>query len=135
MEAKEKMIHLDANVLILAAQSDSQAQTLLRNWLRQGESFASSAIAWAEFLNGPLSPENREDGHFLIQGRIIGFGEPEAETAAILFHQAGRKRGTMLDCLIAATAVRAGAPLATLNRKDFAPFVPFGLRLASITVS
>ena len=124
------MIHLDANVLIGATQMNSNAQTLLRTWLQQGEMFAASAIAWAEFLNGPLSPQNRQDGHFLIQGRVIAFGQPEAETAAWLFHLAGRKRGTMLDCLIAATAVKANAPLATLNRKDFAPFVRFGLRLA-----
>jgi predicted nucleic acid-binding protein len=129
VETKEKMIHLDANILIGAAQTNSSAQVILRTWLQQGESFATSAIAWAEFLNGPLSPQNRQDGYFLVQGRIIAFGQPEAERAAWLFHLAGRKRGKMLDCLIAATAIKANAPLATLNRKDFAPFVASGLRL------
>src|ERR1017187_1760376 len=98
------MIHLDANVLIGATQTNSAVQALLRTWLRQGETFAASALAWTEFLNGPLSPQNRQDGHFLIQGRVIAFGQLEAETAAWLFHLAGRKRGTRLDCLIAATA-------------------------------
>lgn len=125
------MIHLDSNILIGAAQSgNSNIQALLRGWLQQGEKFAASAIAWAEFLNGPLTPQNRQDGHFLIQGRIIAFARPEAEMAAWLFHMGGRKRGTMLDCLIAATAIKANASLATQNRKDFAPFIAAGLKLA-----
>jgi predicted nucleic acid-binding protein len=124
------MIHLDANILILASQSNSDVQSSLREWLRQGESFASSAVAWAEFLNGPLSTENRSDVHFLIQGRVLPFSEAEAETAAWLFHRTGRKRRTKPDCFIAATAIRANVPLATFDRKDFMPFLPHGLRLA-----
>jgi predicted nucleic acid-binding protein len=36
----------------------------------------------------------------------------------------------MPDCIIAATAMLAQQPLATLNLADFKPFVPFGLRMA-----
>jgi predicted nucleic acid-binding protein len=129
MGAEEEMIHLDANILILATQSKSDVQSKLRTWLQHGESFASSAVAWAEFLNGPLSPENRQDGHFLIQGRVVPFSESEAQTAAWLFHLTGRKRRTKPDCFIAATAIRASVPLATFDRKDFLPFIPHGLQL------
>jgi predicted nucleic acid-binding protein len=34
-----------------------------------------------------------------------------------------------MDCLIAATAICAGASLATENRRDFQPYVAAGLRL------
>jgi predicted nucleic acid-binding protein len=102
----------------------------LRNWLLQGEVFSASAIAWAEFLNGPLTSQNKLDGKFLIQGRVLSFGLTEAEIAAQLFNHAKRRRGSMPDCLIAATAIGAKVPLATYNRKDFLAFLPFGLRLA-----
>jgi predicted nucleic acid-binding protein len=124
------MIHLDANFLIQAAQRKSQVQTLLRSWLQQGESFSVSAVAWTEFLNGPLTSENKLDGNFIVEGRIIPFRQPEAELAGRLFNSTGRKRGSVPDCLIAATAIQARASFATFNRRDFASFVPFGLRLA-----
>jgi predicted nucleic acid-binding protein len=123
------MIHLDANFLIAAAQKHSHVERQLRSWLLQGETFAASSIAWAEFLNGPLSPQNKSDGRFLIQGRVLPFSLPEAEIAAQLFNHAKRRRGSMPDCLIAAAAVSAGVPLATYNQKDFVAFVPFGLQL------
>ncbi len=37
----------------------------------------------------------------------------------------------MVDCMIASTAMVAGAALATANRADFERLVPLGLRLAS----
>ena len=52
-----------------------------------------------------------------------------AEEAARLFNLTGRRRGSHADCMIAASAIVAGAPLATLNAADFQPLVPFGLSL------
>jgi predicted nucleic acid-binding protein len=60
---------------------------------------------------------------------IVPFDEPQARSAAQLFHAAGRKRSPGVDAMIAATAIVAGASLATNNRSDFTPFVTHGLKL------
>jgi predicted nucleic acid-binding protein len=123
------MIHLDTNYLIgLAVRGSSPAQNV-DQWLAAGEPLAASALAWTEFLNGPVSADEIALVESVIEGKLVAFEKPTAVLAAQLFNQAGRRRGSRFDCLIAATAVQAGAELATENKKDFAPFVPFGLKL------
>ena len=130
MGAEEKMIHLDANYLIGAAEASMTAKENLRTWLLQGELFATSSIAWAEFLNGPNEEQQIEAVDELIQGRIISFGRVEAQVAAMLFNATSRKRTSRADCLIAAAAICSKSPLATFDRKDFSIFVPLGLQMA-----
>jgi predicted nucleic acid-binding protein len=124
------MIHLDANFLIGVANRHLPVESALIGWLQQGEGFAASAIAWAEFLNGPVKPEHIQQMGVVIEHRIISFGVAEAEKASQLFNLTGRRRGSLPDCLIAATAICANARLATQNHKHFAPFSVSGLRLA-----
>ena len=124
------MIHLDANFLIGVANRHLPVEAALVGWLQQGEGFAASAIAWAEFLNGPVKPSHVQQMNVLIENRVISLGRHEAEKASQLFNQTGRRRGSMPDCFIAATAICANARLATQNHKHFAPFVAAGLRLA-----
>jgi predicted nucleic acid-binding protein len=124
------MIHLDANFLIGVANRHLPVEAALIGWVRQGEGLATSAIAWAEFLNGPVEPRHVQQMNVLIQGRIISFGRSEAEKASQLFNLTGRRRGSQPDCFIAATAICARARLATQNHKHFAPFVVAGLHLA-----
>jgi predicted nucleic acid-binding protein len=124
------MIHLDANYLIGAAEGSTTAKEALRVWLRRGELFAASSIAWAEFLNGPVKERQIEVVDLLIQGRVVPISRTEAQIAALLFNASGRKRASRPDCLIAAAAMCSSAPLATFNRKDFSVFVSLGLQLA-----
>jgi predicted nucleic acid-binding protein len=91
---------------------------------------AASAIAWTEFLNGPVAPLDVMRVGSVLQSRIVAFGQPEAVLAADLFNKTGRRRGSRFDCLIAATAILAQAELATVNQSDFGVFQPQGLKLA-----
>jgi len=67
---------------------------------------------------GPVRPQEIE-----LVNRIIGepapFDAQDAITAANLFNQSGRRRGSLVDCMIAATALRRKASLATANGEDF----------------
>ena len=122
-------IHLDTSFLIRALISDSPENHKLRELIRVGATMVVSAVAWAEFLCGPLT-----DGELEIAARIMGppqdFTPEHATIAARLFNASGRRRGTMLDCMIAAAAVGTGSSLATANAADFRRFAEQGLRLA-----
>jgi predicted nucleic acid-binding protein len=125
------MIHLDTNYLIgLLIQGSPQALDV-DGWLTAGEALAASAIAWSEFLNGPVNPLEISRVESVLQSRILAFGRAEAALAAELFNQTGRRRGSRFDCLIAATAILSPAEMATVNQSDFKTFVPHGLRLAA----
>jgi predicted nucleic acid-binding protein len=123
------MIHLDTNYLIgLAVRGSLPAQNVDR-WLAAGEPLSASTLAWTEFLNGPVSAVEIALVESVIEEKLVAFEKPTAVLAAELFNQGGRRRGSRFDCLIAATAILNGAGLATENRKDFEPFIPFGLKL------
>lgn len=49
------MIHLDANYLVDALVSGSQAEAKIVNLMSAGEQLVMSAVAWGEFLCGPLT--------------------------------------------------------------------------------
>ncbi len=125
------MIHLDANYLIRANQAGSKEAADVQRWLEQNEALATSAIAWMEFVTGPVPPEIVDAIRRAIGDRIIAFAQEESELAAELYNIAGRKRGLRYDCMIAAVALNAGARLATRNTQDFQFFLPHGLKLAT----
>jgi len=123
------MIHLDTNFLIQATIAGSPAHARLRQWVTAREGLGVSAVAWAEYLCGPLDPQGEA-----IAKRIFpspeGFLSPDAALAAGLFNRTGRRSRSLADCMIAAVAIRCGAKLATLNTADFQPLVQHGLILA-----
>lgn len=123
------MIHLDTNYLIgLAVAGSPQAQRV-DQWLADGEPLAASALAWTEFLNGPVQSQEIALVESILEARVVPFDKATAVLAAALFNKTGRRRGSRFDCLIAATAILTGAEIATENRSDFMPFVTHGLKL------
>ena len=122
------MIHLDTSFLIGMLDAES-AEARFMESVDSGERIVVSAVAWAEFLCGPVEPAELD-----LALRIVdGFRDLDVEQAGIaanLFNQSGRRRGSLPDCLIAAAAIQDGARLATANQADFRRFESAGLQLA-----
>jgi predicted nucleic acid-binding protein len=124
------VIHLDTSFLIRALVRHAPEDRRLRHWLRDGEPLAMSAVAWAEFRCGPLPLRDAELAARLLAD-VPAFTLEDAALAADLFNATGRRRGALLDCMVAAAAVREGAPLATANPADFRRFAEHGLELVT----
>ena len=122
-------IHLDTSFLIRALVVGSAEASTLRGWLQEGHEVALSTVSWGEFLCGPL-PDGAEALARRVARRHVPLGTEEAAEAARLYNATGRRRGSFQDCLVAATAMVAGAELATCDAADFRRFEAVGLRLA-----
>jgi predicted nucleic acid-binding protein len=123
------MIHLDTNYLVDLVTVGSVGASHVRMWLNAGNAVGTSAVAWSEFCNGPLSKAQKDAAFAVMDRKIADFTWREAEEASRLFNLSGRRRGSHADCMIAAAAIISGVPLATLNKSDFERLVPFGLML------
>ena len=123
------MIHLDTSFLIRGSVSGSTEDRALRGWVGAREVLGVSTVAWAEFLCGPYERSSLE---FLISviDRYVDFSSAHTEIAAHLFNQSGRRRGSQMDCMIAATAIAEKAPIATSDTRDFRRFETEGLTFA-----
>ena len=124
------MIHLDTGFLISALRRGSAEDRRLREWLAQSQPIGISAVGWAEFLCGPVDVHDVELAARVVD-EPVALLAPDAGMAAELFNLAGRRRGSLNDCMIAATALRAGASVATTNLTVFRRFEPAGLRVMS----
>ncbi len=122
------MIHLDTSYLIRALITDSPQDSQLRSWIALDEQLAISTIAWTEFLSGPISPDHVELTALILPERVP-FSEDDSRLSAELFNGTGRRRGSLLDCMIAASAIRSNAALATVNQTALRRFEKFGLML------
>jgi predicted nucleic acid-binding protein len=122
------VIHLDTSFLIRALLPGSPEDAALRGWLRRSLPVGASAVVWAELLCGPLTGRQAELA-LLVVGEPVPFDREDAALAASLFNASGRRRGSLVDCMVAAAAIRAEAELATANHGDFARLRPHGLRL------
>jgi predicted nucleic acid-binding protein len=88
----------------------------------RGRGQARDELHWMGRISlGPL--DSRQPA---LAAAIVG--EPESFVledsvqAAELFNRSGRRRGSFIDCMIAATAIRNGASFATANHADFKHF-------------
>ena len=125
------MIHLDTSFLIHVLVPSSRAGQRLRKWLRSGDDLAMSSVAWTEFLCGPVGDHEIETVPAMLH-EIVAYTAVDSEIAAQLFNLGRRRRGMLVDCMIAAVAIRAGAALATTNPKDFERFAPQGLTIVEV---
>jgi predicted nucleic acid-binding protein len=123
-------VQLDTGFLIRALVRGSPEDDSLRTWLAGDTPIAMSAVAWAEFLCGPLADADKSAARRLV-GPPVPLEEADAEVASSMFNRGGRRRGTFVDCLIAAAAARAGARLATTNPADFRRFVDSSLDIVT----
>jgi predicted nucleic acid-binding protein len=121
------MIHLDTGFLIRGLVRNSVEDLKLRSWLKASTQVGISSIAWAEFLCGPVETSDVDLAARIIQR--VPFVDEDAVMAARLFNLSGRRRGTLIDCMIAAVAVRIGASLATTNPEDFRRLESAGLEV------
>jgi predicted nucleic acid-binding protein len=124
------VIHLDTNILVLGLKPGHPVRAKIVRWQRDGIAFAVSAMAWAEFLCGPVTSESVRNWDRVLDGVIVPLDRAVAERASVLFNRSGRRPRSLPDCVIAATAILQGARLATLNRRDFEPFRRDGLGFA-----
>jgi predicted nucleic acid-binding protein len=126
--ARVEMIHLDTSFLIRGLVHGSAEDRALRKWLRDGERLGMSAVAWTELLCGPLAASHLDLATHVVSERVP-FLEEDAVVSARLFNESGRRRGSLMGCMIAASALRAGEPLATANVSDFRRFTTQGLAI------
>ncbi len=122
------MIHLDTSFLIRALVNGSDEDRKLRSWLGEGKTIGASAIVWAEFLCGPVHGNDVDLAMAVVEERVP-FTAEDATLAASLFNKTGRRRGSLADCMVAGTAIRCSATLATANVRDFGGFLSAGLSL------
>jgi predicted nucleic acid-binding protein len=124
-----EVIELDSNFLVDVLHAGGSQSKALRNWVRVGARIQISAVAWSEYLCGPLEPALVPATRKLLSS-IEPFTEKDAELASEIFNRTGRRSRSHVDCMIAAHAIRRHAVLATLNLRDFRRFEKFKLRLA-----
>ncbi len=122
------IVHLDTGFLIRSLVIGTAEAALLGEWLQFKSTVAISVVCWTEFLCGPLTPEQQELALEAL-GDPLPFLSADATRAAQLFNLSGRRRGTLIDCMIAATAIGADAALASTNRDDFLRLETSGLKL------
>jgi predicted nucleic acid-binding protein len=123
------IIELDSNFLVAVLYVGGRQSEMLHIWTRVGARIQISAIAWSEYLCGPLDPTIVALARKLVSS-VEAFTEEDAELASALFNGTGRRSRSHVDCMIAAHAIRRDAALATLNVRDFRRFEKFDLRLA-----
>jgi predicted nucleic acid-binding protein len=124
------MIHLDTSFLIRALRTATPEAALLDRWFASGEPVAIGSICWCEFMCGSVDAPTI-DLALRTLSSPQAFTVDDAQQAASFFNATGRRRGSLIDCMIAAVALRSGARIATANAADFLRFQLFGLMLAT----
>jgi len=124
-----RRLHLDTNALIALSDPFHPLFLQIEKCLEQGWAAETDAVAWHEYVRGPLLPEDIQRALLIVENRVFDLTRPMAEKAAELFNVTGRRRASTADCLIAAVCIGHGAELLTNNIGDFTPFKIHGLKI------
>jgi predicted nucleic acid-binding protein len=112
---------LDTTVLIDALRNRNQRRNLLAGLVSSGQTLSTSTANVAEVYSGLRAGEEQATRSFLAGLDLIPVSAAIAERAGQLkanFQRQGQTRSIM-DMIVAATAIHNGIPVATDNRKDF----------------
>jgi len=126
-----RLLHLDTNALIALADPEGGVVQLVRERVQSGMLPAASAVAWHEFVRGPLMPDELLRVERVIGARIQPVSRSTSELAARLFNATGRRRTSTADCFIAAGAIEQDTELLTADGDDFKLFASLGLKLVA----
>ncbi len=124
-----RLLHLDTNALIALADPEGGVVKFVRDRVQSGMLPAASAVAWHEFVRGPLMPDELLCVERVVGARVQPVSRSTSELAARLFNATGRRRASTADCFIAAGAIEQDADLLAADSSDFELFKPLGLKL------
>ena len=124
-----RRLHLDTNALIALSDSAHPLFLEVEKCLEEDGTVGTNAVAWHEYVRGPLLPEDIDRALRIMENRVFDLTRLMAEKAAELFNATGRRRASTADCLIAAACLQHDAELLTNNVDDFTPFKVHGLKI------
>jgi predicted nucleic acid-binding protein len=122
-------LHLDTNALIALSDPSHALFLEVERCLEKDGAVETNAVAWHEYVRGPLLPEDIDRALLIMENRVFDLSRLMAEKAAELFNATGRRRASTADCLIAAACIQHAAELLTSNVDDFIPFKVHGLKI------
>ena len=116
-----KVILVDTSILIDYYRKTDKENSVWITLVRQGYSFAISAVTKYEIYSGATSSQLSFWNNILEVVVILPFNEITVDTAVMINSTLKKKRKQLdiADLFIAATAVANNLPFATLNKKHF----------------
>ena len=119
--AKEKEICLDTSVLVDFFRKKRKDKTFFFELSQEYDSFCTSVVTEYEIKIGNSTEQKDFWETFFEKLKVLPF-DSEVNRIAVEIHDELKSQNKLIeipDILIAATAIRYGVPLATLNRKHF----------------
>jgi predicted nucleic acid-binding protein len=118
---ENKVILLDTGILIDFFRKKDKSKSVLFQLSQNSINFQVSAITEYEILLGATDSQMGFWKSFFDRVKVLSFDEESAIIAAQIYKQlkSQNKLIAIADILIASTALKNHAPLATLNKKHF----------------
>lgn len=124
------MIVIDTDVLIeIFDKKSKKGEEALKKVIESGEGIGITAVNLHEILYG--LQKYAKPVKEIIQLPVLSYTKEDASLAAELELRAEKRGATIrrTDAMIAATTIKNGARLYTLNLRHFKPLEPLGLKL------
>lgn len=117
----DKIVLVDTSILIDYYRKTDKEKSIWINLVRQGYSFAISAVTKYEIYSGATPGQLAFWDSVLQAITVMPLDEAAVDTAVATNSALKKKRKQidLADLFIAATAIANSLPLATLNRKHF----------------